>query len=127
MRSGALSWSTDARDSAEADGLTVDEVAAGEVFEVVEHEVLYALDVARVPAGIVEGRRRPSDGRPRGVRTPVLCARPDVVERADDPAHDRGRVGDQAGVETASVSASAKNRPHSGQIVTFVTHITTST
>ena len=68
-----------ARDDAEPDRLAVDEVAAGYPLEVVEDEVLDALDVARVPAGVVERRAAPAMGvheRP----DPRLGALADLVE-----------------------------------------------
>ena len=53
-----------AQHDAQPDRLTMDEVAAGALLEVVEQEVVHALDVARVPARGVERRCRPSDGPP---------------------------------------------------------------
>ena len=85
------------REDPQPDRLAVDEVAAGDPLEVVEQEVLHALDVARVPAGVVERRPAPAMGADQGP-DPRLRAGPDLVERVDDPAHDRRRVGDQAGV-----------------------------
>ena len=56
-----MSWSATDVD-AEADRLAVDEVPAGEPFEVVEEEVVDALDVARVPARVVERGAAPAMG-----------------------------------------------------------------
>ena len=71
------------REDPQADRLAVDEVAAGDPLEVVEDEVLHALDVARVPAGVVERRPAPAMGVHQGP-DPGLRAGADLVERVDD-------------------------------------------
>ena len=70
-------------DDPQPDRLAVDEVAAGDPLEVVEEEVVDALDVARVPARVVERRAAPAVGEDQGP-DPGLGAVADLVERVDD-------------------------------------------
>ena len=84
MTSGRLPWRSLIRSTPKGHGLAVQEVLPGQVLEVVEDEVLGALDVARVPAGVVEGRPAPAQrlgqGPDPGVRDVV-----DLVGGVDDP------------------------------------------
>ena len=107
IRSGSLSWRTRARDDPEPDRLAVDEMAAGQPLEVVEEEVLDTLDVARVPARVVERRAAPAMGEDEGP-DPGLGALADLVEGVDDAGHDRRRVGDEAPGRTASAARSGR-------------------
>ena len=79
----------------EPDRLAVDEVAAGQPLQVVEQEVLDALDVPRVPAGVVERGAAPAmreHERPDAGFVDVV----DVVEVGQDVVEPDPRLVDQS-------------------------------
>ena len=69
----------------------MDEVAAGDPLEVVEEEVVDALDVARVPAGVVERRPAPAVGEHERADA-LLGDVADVVEGAEHRLASRARA-----------------------------------